>query len=237
MDAFSVEQRMQQPVHLIRERMKTPRAAALAGILFSVLLATSLVLFRISVPASTELTQLGSRTSVVVLALNLVPFTGIAFLWFIGVVRDRLGAYEDRFFATVFFGSGILFIAMFFAAGAVAGATIIALNAASRQLLDSGTYEFGRVIAAQIMNVYALRMAGVFMISTATMGLRTHILPRWITIPGYALAVLLLLSSRFADWLGLAFPMWVLLLSIYILVENLRGSSADTTANQTGESI
>jgi hypothetical protein len=95
----------------------------------------------------------------------------------------------------------------------------------------------GRVIAAQIMNVYALKMAGVFMISTATMGIRTHILPRWITIPGYALAVLLLLSSRFADWLGLGFPMWVLILSIYILVENLRAPSAGTTANQTGESL
>jgi len=237
MEACFMEQRLLQPAPLIRDRMKTPRAAALAGILFSVLLTTSLVLFRISVPATTEFTQLGSRTNVVVLALNLMPFAGIAFLWFIGVVRDRLGANEDRFFATVFFGSGILFLAMFFAAGAVAGATIIALNAASRQLIDSGIYEFGRVIAAQIMNVYALKMAGVFMISTATMGIRTHILPRWITIPGYALAVLFLLSSRFADWLGLAFPMWVLILSIYILVENLRGPSAGTTANQRVESI
>jgi hypothetical protein len=217
--------------------MKTPRAAAVAGILFSVLLTTTLVLLRISVPVTSEVTKLGSRTSVVVLALNLMPFAGIAFLWFIGVVRDRLGAYEDRFFATVFFGGGILFLAMFFAAGAVAGATIMALNVASRQLIDSGTYEFGRVIAARIMNVYALKMAGVFMISTATMGIRTHILPRWITIPGYALAVLLLLSSRFADWLGLGFPLWVLMLSIYILVENLRGPSTGTAANQMGESI
>ena len=56
-----------------------------------------------------------------VLALNLVPFAGIAFLWFIGVVRDRLGMYEDRFFATIFFGSGILFLAMFFAAATVLG--------------------------------------------------------------------------------------------------------------------
>jgi len=87
------------------------------------------------------------------------------------------------------------------------------------------------------MNVYALKMAGVFMISTAIMGLRTHILPRWITIPGYAPAVLLLLSSHFVGWLGLAFPMWVLILSIYILVENLRGPSAGTTANQRVESI
>lgn len=32
---------------------------------------------------------------------------GIAFLWFIGVIRDRSGAHEDRFFATVFLGSGL----------------------------------------------------------------------------------------------------------------------------------
>ena len=228
---------MQQRVPMIRERMKTPRAAAVAGILFSVLLTTTLVLIRISFPVTLEVTQFRARTSVVVLALNLVPFAGIAFLWFIGVVRDRLGAYEDRFFATVFFGSGILFLAMFFSAAAVAGAIIVTLDTAPRQMIESGAYAFGRAIAAQIMNVYALKMAGVFMISTATMGIRTHILPRWITIPGYALAVLLLLSSRFADWLGLAFPMWVLILSIYILVENLRAPSAGTTANQTGESI
>lgn len=130
-----------------------------------------------------------------------------------------------------------MFLAMFFAAGAVTGATFITLDTAPRQMIESGAYAFGRAIAAQIMNVYALKMAGVFMISTATMGIRTHILPRWITIPGYALAVLLLLSSRFVDWLGLAFPTWVLTLSIYILVENLRSPIGGTTANQMGESI
>ena len=160
-----------------------------------------------------------------VLALNLVPFAGIAFLWFIGVVRDRLGTSEDRFFATVFFGSGILFLAMFFAAAAVAGAMILVLDASPKLMVESGAYAFGRAISAQIMNVFALKMAGVFMISTATLAMRTHILPRWITLPGYALAALLLLSSRFADWLPLAFPLWVLVLSLYILIENLRGTN------------
>jgi hypothetical protein len=215
---------MQQNVPLIRERMKTPRAAAVAGILFSVLLTTTLVLLRISVPVTSKVTQLGSRNSVVMLALSLVPFAGIAFLWFIGVVRDRLGTYEDRFFATVFFGSGILFLAMFFAATAVAGAMIIVLNAAPKLMVESGAYAFGRAISAQVMNVFALKMAGVFMISTATLAMRTQILPRWITLPGYALAALLLLSSRFADWLPLVFPLWVLVLSLYILIENLRGT-------------
>jgi len=173
----------------------------------------------------------------VVLALNLVPFAGIAFLWFIGVVRDRLGVYEDRFFATVFLGSGILFLAMFFTAAAVAGATIIVFNAAPNPIAESGTYAFGRAVTARIMNVYALKMAAVFMFSTATIAIRTRILPLWITILGYALAVSLLLTSHFVDWLGLAFPLWVLILSTHLLIENLRGPGAGAETNQVGESI
>ena len=229
-----MEQGMGQPVALIRERLKTPRAAAIAGILFSGLLSTTLVLLHISVPAASQETPawLAGGQNTVVLALNLVPFAGIAFLWFIGVVRDRLGAYEDRFFATVFLGSGLLFLAMFFAAAAVGGATLIALQAAPSPMVESGTYGFGRAIAAQIMNVYALKMAGVFMISTATVGLRTRILPRSIALLGYALALLLLVSSQFADWLGLAFPMWVFILSTYILIENLRAPVGGMTTTQ-----
>ena len=95
-------------------------------------------------------------------------------------------------------------------------------------LIESGAYAFGRAITAQIMNVFALKMAGVFMISTATLAMRTHILPHWLTLPGYALAVLLLLSSRFADWLPLAFPLWVLVMSLYILIDNLRRTKPGT---------
>ncbi len=98
---------------------------------------------------------------------------------------------------------------MFFSAAAVAGATIFAFNAAPKQVIESCAYLFGRAITAQIMNIYALKMAAVFMVSTATVGLRTLILPRWIALPGYALALLLLVSSHFVDWLGLAFPLWV----------------------------
>jgi hypothetical protein len=221
-----MEQSRQPPGPLTRSQLKTPRAAAIAGIVFSLLLTTTLVLIRISVPTTSPEMQDWSAIDVgtVTLALNLVPFAGIAFLWFIGVVRDRLGAYEDRFFATVFFGSGILFLAMYFAAAAVAGAMFMGLAAAPKLMVESGAYIFGRAISAQIMNVFALKMAGVFMISTATLAMRTHTLPRWITLPGYALAALLLLSTRFVDWLPLAFPLWVLVLSIYILIENLRGT-------------
>ena len=109
--------------------LRTPRAAAVAGIVFSLLLGLALVLIIVSVPsdpatAGTWLTN-SSRRATIALALNLVPFAGIAFLWFIGVVRDRIGQREDRFFASVFLGSGLLFLAMVFTASAV-GAALVA---------------------------------------------------------------------------------------------------------------
>ena len=96
---------------------KTSRAAAIAGILFSVLLILVFWLLRVSVPDDPlePGAWLNSQSGTVALALNLVPFAGIA-LWFIGVLRDRLGEREDKFFSTVFFGSGLLFLAMLFAA-------------------------------------------------------------------------------------------------------------------------
>src|SRR5437764_10496475 len=107
--------------------LRTPRAAALAGIIFSVLTFAVFTLMRLSVPADPfeRGAWLAGDTTYVTLAMNLVPFAGIAFLWFVGVLRDRLGAREDRFFATVFLGSAFLLLAMLFAAAAVVGALII----------------------------------------------------------------------------------------------------------------
>ena len=95
-------------------KLQTPRAAALAGILFTALFSSSVALIRLSIPANPEDGGMWLKDSAgtVTLALSLVPFAGIAFLWFMGVVRDRMGRLEDQFFSTVFFGSGLLFLAM-----------------------------------------------------------------------------------------------------------------------------
>jgi hypothetical protein len=219
---------MDQEMASTRARLTTPRAAAVAGILFSVLLIICLVLIRISVPADPQEagTWLPQSWKTVNLALNLLPFAGIAFLWFIGVVRDRIGAYEDRFFATVFLGSGLLFLAMLFACSAVAGAIIMLHGAAPDKLMESGIYTFGRTVAYQILNVYAVKMAGVFMISACTLSIRTGTIPRWMAFLGYALALLLLLSGGYLHWVPLVFPLWVLLISGYILLANLKPEPA-----------
>jgi hypothetical protein len=219
---------MEQEVTLTHARLKTPRAAAIAGIVFSTLIIISLVLIRSTVPNNPQDAGkwLSSGWKTVSLALHLLPFAGIAFLWFIGVLRDRIGAYEDRFFATVFLGSGLLFLAMLFACSAVAGGIIMVYGATPGKLIESGTYTFGRTVAYQIMNVYALKMAGVFMITTCTLSIRTGIFPRWMAFLGYGLALLLLLSIGYLYWAPLVFPLWVLLISLHILLANLKAKPA-----------
>ncbi len=209
-------------------RLRAPRAAAIAGILFSLLLTASIVLLRLAVPADPLEAGiwLTTRASTVAVALNLIPFAGIAFLWFIGVLRDRLGEREDRFFATVFLGSGLLFLAMLFFSAAVVGGLIIAYTAEPERLLGSPTFALGRAMTYEIMNVYAVKMAGVFMIVTSTLALRTGFLARWIAFVGFVLALSLLFSGRYVEWILMVFPVWVLLISLYILIDHARPKTA-----------
>ena len=214
---------MEQTLAKPRSLLTTPHAAAIAGILFSVLILISLVLIRISVPQDPldSGSWLSENSKSVNLALNLVPFAGIAFLWFIGVIRDRLGEYEDRFFSTVFLGSGLLFLAMMFASAATAGSLINLFQASVESPIDPGIYNYARVTIYQIMNIYTIKMAGVFMLSACTLALRTGIFKRWMAFLGIALALFLRLSVGFLYWVVLVFPLWVLLLSIHILLANL----------------
>jgi hypothetical protein len=206
--------------------LRTPGAAAIAGLLFSLLLLTAFLLLRISVPPDPQEpgSWLHANSDTVGLAMNLVPFAGIAFLWFIGVLRDRLGQLEDRFFATVFFGSGLLFLGTLFLASATAGGILIAFAAKPEQLIGSATYHFARAAVYAMMNIYVVKMACVFMITTSTIALYTAIAPRWLAVLGYILAVPLLFGSSFVSWSFAVFPIWVFLLSISILADNQRRS-------------
>jgi hypothetical protein len=223
-----------QAATLTHAKLRTPRAAAVAGILFSALLFAVFGLMRLSVPADPFEPGAWLRGGItyVALAMNLVPFAGIAFLWFVGVLRDRLGAQEDRFFATVFLGSGFLLLAMLFAAAAVVGAIIIAFHANPEALVHSATFHFGRGLAYGLINIYLVKTASVFMITTSTIALYTRLIPRWLAAAGYVIAVVLLFGSYFFDWSLLVFPFWVLLVSVAILLE--RESLPDTTAGAWG---
>ena len=180
------------------------------------------MLIRLSIPSDPLASplELVRHSKTVMIALNLLPFAGIAFLWFIAVVRDRLGELEDRFFATVFLGSGLLYVAMIFIAAAIAGALIVLLASDSGSLTASSTYALGRQEIYRILNIFSARMAAVFMISTSTIFTRTRILPRWVAFLGYALAAARLLAGESVTWIIMVFPLWVALISACILIQN-----------------
>jgi hypothetical protein len=217
---------------LTRANLKTPKAAAIAGIVFSVLLIVVFWLLRTSIPADPQEpgSWLHSNSRSVVLALNLMPFAGIAFLWFIGVLRDRLGQQEDRFFATVFFGSGLLFLAMLFTAAAIVGAIVIAFATEPEELIGSATFHFARAAAYSLVNVYMIKMASVFMITTSTVAIYTGIAPLWLAVLGYGLSLPLLFGSYYLSWSFLVFPLWVLLISASILKDSLRPASGSRSS-------
>jgi hypothetical protein len=212
--------------------LRTPRAAAVAGIIFSILLITALTLLRLSAPPSPGdagiwLTDSAHRAAVAI-GLNLVPFAGIAFLWFIGVLRDRIGEREDRFFATVLLGSGLLFVGMLFVAAATAGALLASVTSSAQPGTD--TLALNRNIAASLLNVYSMRMAAVFILTTVSIARRTQFVPRWLRLAGLACAVVLLVGTGINPWVELLFPLWILVLSLDILSAGLRASPAQRLA-------
>lgn len=191
----------------------------MAGVLFALIFGTAIYLIRSSLP---EGAQPGSQwleagNDKIKLAAELMPFAGICFLWFIGVVRANLGRYEDRFFATVTLGSGLLFLAMMFTSAAV-GAGLASSGHYSGG--SSATTVFGQMLLLKLSKTYALKMAAVFMMSLATIWLRTGLMPRGLTYATYLMALTVLFGGEASMWLTLVFPLWVLVVSVLFLVRS-----------------
>jgi hypothetical protein len=225
---MNASERVSTETAAVERRAATPIAGAIAGMLFAILFSVSVAIMRGAMSDVTHDSgawlETGARSMKI--ALGLIPFAGLFFLWFIAVARERLGRFEDQFFATVFLGSGLLFLAMIFAAAASAGALVAAYAKDPSGFATSSSYLYGRQVVAQIFNIYALRMAAIFLISQATLWLRTGVMPRWMAFVTYAVALVLLFVVTQASWVILIFPAWVFMVSLYILVTHLTGRTA-----------
>jgi hypothetical protein len=208
----------------VARELRSPRAAGIAGLVFAGLFIASFLLLRHTPPSgstSAEIAEFYLRDNVQRLAiveLYVAPFAGIAFLWFIAVVRDRIGAREDRFFATVFLGSGLLFVAMLFGALAAGGAVLAAVKFQDAPPPHPDTVVFARGLAYAFLYIYGMRVAAVFIAVVSTISLRTATVPRWLALAGYAIALVLLLGVSFTRWTVLLFPCWVAAVSVAILL-------------------
>jgi hypothetical protein len=184
-----------------------------------------MILFRnIGTAAPADISQdwLDTSANTASLALGLVPFAGIAFLWFTGVIRDWLGEREDKLFATVFWGSGLIFVALMFVWAATLGAIFGSYAVAANRLIDDDVYIFGVMFMNEIIGNYTLRMAGVYMLSVGSLWTRTGVMPRWLTIITYIVALGFLFFAGQIREARYIFPGWVFLISAYILVLNYR---------------
>ncbi|MFE0604367.1 hypothetical protein ACFW2T_21760 [Streptomyces sp. NPDC058892] len=190
------------------DRFKTRRAAGMAGVAFALLLATAIALMRIAIPSGgPDATIAPDHRWAVQVSLEIVPFAGIFFLWFMGALRTHTGDAEDRFVATVFLGSGFVFVATLFAAAAAAG-TVLSEGAPS---------DFGRHYAYTLLATYAMRVAAVFVLATSTIARMLGAFPRPLTLLGTVIGLALIVVGSGVPWSELLFPAWALIVSVYIL--------------------
>jgi hypothetical protein len=212
------------PLAAVSRDLRAPRAAGVAGIAFAALFITSILLLRSQPAAGSSTDEIAEwylrkdARHLAVVGLYFAPFAGIAFLWFIAVIRNHLGDREDQFFATVFLGSGLLFVAMLFAAAAAAGAPLAAVKFQDAPLPSPDAIGLARAMGYTFLYVYGVRAAAVFVIAVSTIGHRTATLPRWLVITGYAIALVMLLSVSFFRFVVLLFPLWVVAVSVVILL-------------------
>jgi hypothetical protein len=206
---------------LTRAEVRGAKAAAVAGLLFSAMLATIFVLLRGALPADPREpgAWLAHDLGRIEIALNLMPFAAIALLWFIGFLRDRLGVREDRFFSTMLLGSGLLFLGMLFTLAALMGGILVAHSVQPQVVADSAAFHIVRAATYSIANSYITKMAAVFMFATSKVMSQAGLAPRWLAFAGYGLSVALLFGSHYVARSFIVFPFWVLLLSGWMLMD------------------
>lgn len=153
-----------------------------------------------------------NRRILIATGLYLVPFTGIAFIWFIVALRMWVTASSPRenvIFSNIQLVSGIIFTTLFFIGGAsmsVIAATIELSDESIDPVVARQFPQYGSII----LLVFAMRMASMFVLATSNIGRTTGILPRWFAYLSFAVALGLLLSLSLSTWLVIVFPTWIL---------------------------
>jgi len=218
---------------LTRLELRSPRAAAIAGIIYAVL---TIIVMLMTRPAGSvqpenitkEFLESWSGTFSVV--LTLVPFAGIAFLWFTGVIRALLRDREDHFFATIFLGSGIILVLLTFMWGAILGSIMRMTTLESLGIGDTFSADiFGIVLMNEIIGNFTLRIAGVYMTAVGTLWHRTKLMPGWLITITYLLALGFLVAAEGIKEARFIFPLWVFGVSVYILILNYRSKQQEGT--------
>lgn len=205
-----------------RERLRSVESAAIAGVVYAVFTMGALILLRrlpdltLSDDAMATWFNDTANHSTLVIALNLVSIASVAFLWFVAVIRRRIGEKEDRFFATVFLGASILYLVTYIAGAVALAAPAVAASVFEGAAVDQATVSLTIGTANAMLLIIGPRMQALILLTTSTLVLRTGFMPRWLAYVGYATGVVLFLFPIVFQPLGIVFPLWVLVVSITI---------------------
>ncbi len=204
---------------------KLAQAAGAAGLVFAALFTAAFVLLRTDAPpagAAAFAEWWAASRDRITAGTYLVPFAGMAFIWFVAAVRRRIGHAEGLFFATVFLGSALIFISMTFATGAAAGA-ILAASSLENPAQMQAVAAVGHALGYALFFGFAVKMAAMFMLSVASIGRGSDALPRWLVILTITLGVASLVGNTFIEVIALVFPAWVVLVSLMLIWSDRRG--------------
>jgi hypothetical protein len=158
-----------------------------------------------------------SASRLMMVWLQVLVFSTIAFLWFVGVIRSRLGDREPKLFGTVFFGASILLAGLLFVGAALLAAPSV-LVVVGDKTPSPDAASLTRATAAILLSVFAPRIATLVMLSTASLGRATKALPRWLVWLTYGVAVVELVNVTLATPTIYLMPAWIALVSVVVLV-------------------
>lgn len=168
----------------------------------------------------------GSNQNMVLLGgLYLLPFAAVAFLWFIAALREWVthsARAIDHLLSTVQMLSGIGFITLVFAAAGAA--TIVSLS--SRLAGGQPDVTLARqfpLYGQTLLIVFGLRMAAIFVMTTAKIGHGSRLYPQWFAFASYGVAAALFLAATLNVWLATVFPLWVAVLCAVIWQRSRQG--------------
>jgi hypothetical protein len=216
--------------------IRSIEAAAIAGVAYAILAVVGLVLLsrfpdlnQTDEQISAWFDDPANRTGLV-LGLNLIAISSIAFLWFVAVIRRRLGELEDRFFGTVFFGSSIALVVVWLASAAALASPAVAITVHDGASVSHASASSAAGLGAAFLLVVAPRIQAVFVITTSTLFLRSRVLPRWLAIAGYLIALAMFVVPLIVELVGLGFPIWVFVVSVVVLFHRPPTTRDDITS-------
>jgi hypothetical protein len=197
----------------------------LAGLLHAALYVVAISLLRrapspvIGRPVDTEWYLQTGNQRLMVTGLNLLVLSTVAFLWFVAVIRRRVGEREDRFFGTVFFGSALLLAGLW-----MLGAMVYTTPAFSAYTFGheptGGDIAMWHGAAVATLLVLVARLQAVFILTATTVVRMSQTFPRWVVLAGYAVGLFLMFVPVPNALLHWVFPGWVVLISTVTLIRS-----------------